>query len=851
MVPMDSLHQIRLFAGLSPEALELLAQRLNRRCFAAGQTILRQGEPTHAIYFILSGTVRVELTDPGGLRHTLATLGAGEMFGERALLTGELRTADVRSETQLQAAELPAEDFAALLPLCPELYANLCRQLARQLGNWAVRHHQDERENREILSNLVGWQLLPEFEAFPGTSPWAQQLNRDLGELAESPSHLLILGEIGTWKDLAARLVHFHSGEAGRPVLYLDCADPPPVLREQGRERSAAKPSLELQIAQESALFGHQPDSAIYARGTRRGYLELADGGDLILRNVGHLAPGVQKLLLAYLATGSFTRRGETTARHSRVRMLATSDEDLPTLAGLGHFDPELCARLAETTVRLKPLRERKKDIPVIARQLLGPLNKKHHKQIGRISQDALNLLVDYDWPLNGTELQQVMDRAVAVCTGPEIQAEQIFLQGVGRTGSGKHNLLRLPAADRLARSPLFPGLLRYLSVPTFLLALWHCLAGPAQPNLANLLVWSLWWPVLILSVALGARSWCSYCPVEALSESLSGWRRRYWDPPRWLRRSGGWLAMAGFIAVLLAEQATQMFHQARATGLLLAALLAGTVLTHQLFGPRVWCKYLCPLGRMIASFARISLVEMHSNGNVCTNRCKISDCIKEKKCPMGLHPTAVNSSDDCILCFSCVKNCPHHAVRLDLRDPALGVLQGTRRTLPGAAFAATLVGLVLASRLAGPSGGGPWGWHQALGFLGITLGFVAAVFLASSGTRARRWQAGFAILGYAYLPLALTGMFNLYFRHFVSQGPELLRLAADTLGLGPWLPRELLRLELGTLQYLLPLLTLLGAGFSFRLLGQLAHSYALGRISIRLHQVLMALTAVAFLVLL
>lgn len=817
MMTLDQIQNIRLFQGLATGTLEQLARRLQPRQFAAGTTILRQGEPTDALYFILSGSVRVVLTDPQQVRHTLVTLGPGEMFGERALLTGQPRTADVVAIAGVEVAILDRDDFQSLLPGCPELATNLCRLLAEQLGNWALRHQREERESREVLNNLVGWQFLPGFDSFPGISPWARKLNQRLRQLGENGRHVLILGERGTWKDLIARLIHQHGGGPVRPILHLDCANPPPVLRQAEPRTAGNQTTLLQEIAQEAALFGHEPESSLFVEGTQRGYLELADGGALILRNIEALTPRMQARLHHYLQQGKFSRRGESQLRSSQVRLLASSSEELPKLVAGGVFHAELFARLGRETITLKPLRERKKDIPAIARRLLEQANRKHHKQVQRLDQEALNLLLDYDWPLNGTELQQIIDRAVAVCNGPLISPEQIFLQGQSLAAGGRFNLLSLPAIDRIGRHPWFPGALRWLSVPGLLLVTAIAFWGPPRDNLGNLLVWGLWWPWLLLSVLLGARSWCSYCPLEAIGGWAARWRRPR-EAPRWLQRSGPWLAMAGFLAIMGMELAADMLTIPRHTGWLLLALLSATVLSDQLLGGRSWCKFLCPLGRMISQFSKLSLVELHSNNNVCTSQCQVDDCIKVKTCPMGLHPTAVNTSDHCIFCGSCVRHCPHHAIRLDLRPPLPALLQRRRRHWGPPLFSlAILAGVIATAALPAPWEGGA-GSRFAL-LVGAQLALAAMV--AAIGGR-RNWGPSLRGIGTASLPLAFAGLFNIYFRQLIPSAEALPPLAARWMGLERWFDPASLAPDLGTLGYLIPLLTLLGGFSSHRLLRQL-----------------------------
>lgn len=851
-IDVAELRGMRLLAGLAADELARVASRLTLCDFLSRQVILSRETVPEAIYFILAGTVRVELQEEHGQIFNLTELGPGEVFGERSILTGEPRTADVRALSAVRAARLGRQDFEALLPECPRLYANLCRDFARQLGTWAQRHQRDERENREVLANVIGWQLLPEFGSFPGSSPWVRSLNRRLEALASSAAHVLILGERGTWKDLAARLIHFH-GAPGRPILFLDCAAPPPLLRAGPTAPAGVPDALHLELAQEAALFGHAPDSTLSPRRARRGMLELAAGGEMILRNVDCLAPSVQAALLAFLDSGRFQRRGEAEWRAARVRIIATCGELLAAKVERHEFLAALQERLQGEVVELLPLRERQKDIPVIARSLLRSLNAKHHKAVRRFSQEALNRLVGHDWPLNGSELYQVLSRAVVVCDGEEISAEQIFLQGQG-SNEGRFNLLTLPAIERLARRPDFPGLLRRGTIPLLLAVIAYTLFGPPCNNLANLAVWTVWWPLLLVTAFFGARSWCSFCPLEGLSTVIGATCRVRHEPARWLRRWGPSLSMASLASILLLEQASGMFSWALATGLLLSWLLVATVAADLVLGRRGWCKYLCPLGRVVSLVARMSLLEMRSTPHVCVSRCRVDDCIKEQACPMGLHPTGIDNSDHCILCLDCVRHCPHHSMQLDLRNPASGLFNHARSNFAEAFFSVLFAGVILAAK------GTPllcgraaeifptvrWTSAETGLALSIVAAYVAIALLASLGRRGL-WRATFTLCGFAYLPLALTGIFVIYLRALAEGGAQIVPLFFTALGLAGALDLPRLTPELGTLRLLIPPLLVGAATISWVVLGRL-RQYDLSRANIAAHRLLVVLTALGFL---
>jgi hypothetical protein len=302
------------------------------------------------------------------------------------------------------------------------------------------------------------------------------------------------------------------------------------------------------------------------------------------------------------------------------------------------------------------------------------------------------------------------------------------------------------------------------------------------------------------------------------------------------------------------------MFTAAHATSVLLIGIISGTAITNFLFGRRSWCKHVCPLGRMVASSATISLIELGSNGNVCLSQCQTHDCIKDGNCPMGIHPSAASTSKDCIYCLSCLKRCRHQSVRIDLRFPWHEFT--VRDTWKGAEgfFAVSLTALVLAVKL--PS------WRPLDAFVSqqawsnqsvvdevLSLA-IALLFMlcggAASGIFAKTdWKKNFAAAGSAYLFLAFAGFFNIYFHEFAYTGHNLLPWIVALTGYAGAIPAEWITPNLGTLKAAVPLITLTGSVISFVMLGRLCSKMQLPLFVKRSHQVLLLGTTVVLLVVL
>jgi len=240
-----------------------------------------------------------------------------------------------------------------------------------------------------------------------GASPPMQRVFEIIDQVAPSRATVLITGESGTGKELIANAIHQRSPRARGPFLKLHCA--------------ALADSL-----LDSELFGHERGSFTGAAARKDGQLSLANGGTLFLDEIAEISSALQVKLLHVLQEHEVERVGGTQTIHVDVRVIAATNRNLSDEAAQGHFRKDLFYRLNVVNIEAPPLRERRSDIPALARFFLGRFAKASGKAIDAIAPQALEQLVSYDWPGNVRELEDAIERAVSLSSTGELERRHL-----------------------------------------------------------------------------------------------------------------------------------------------------------------------------------------------------------------------------------------------------------------------------------------------------------------------------------------------------------------------------------------------------------------------------------------
>jgi two-component system, NtrC family, response regulator HydG len=303
-------------------------------------------------------------------------------------------------EDAVKAMQIGAADFLTK-PFSPDELRVRVKKLWEKL--------QKEKKIESLIeqNRLLNEELQTEFKDIIGSSQAIKNVFSVIEQVAEKDSSVLLLGESGTGKELMARAIHRKSKRAEKPFIRVNCG----VLNES---------------LLESELFGHEKGAFTGAVRQKKGRFELADTGTLFLDEIGDISPAMQIKLLRVLQEGEFERVGGEKTMQADVRIISATNKDLQKLVMQGHFREDLFYRLSVIPINLPTLRERKEDIVQLVDHFLNKLALKSGQSPKRISVDGINLLIDYPWPGNIRELENLIERLFVISHNDEIAPDLI-----------------------------------------------------------------------------------------------------------------------------------------------------------------------------------------------------------------------------------------------------------------------------------------------------------------------------------------------------------------------------------------------------------------------------------------
>ncbi|MBN2126579.1 MAG: sigma-54-dependent Fis family transcriptional regulator [Deltaproteobacteria bacterium] len=247
-------------------------------------------------------------------------------------------------------------------------------------------------------------------DSFIGCSKGVRRVVRLVKKVAPTDSTVLITGETGSGKELAARMIHLQSKRRHRPFVVVDCG------------------SL-VETLFESEMFGHVKGSFTGALDTTKGKFEIADGGTLFLDEIANIDINIQARLLRVVQDQEISKVGSPRTTKVNVRIIAATNKELSREISENRFRKDLFYRLNVFSIHIPPLRERPEDIPLLAEYFLRRLGQARRKRVGKISEEAMTLLVKKEWPGNVRELKNAIERAIVVSENEILDPEDLMLQ--------------------------------------------------------------------------------------------------------------------------------------------------------------------------------------------------------------------------------------------------------------------------------------------------------------------------------------------------------------------------------------------------------------------------------------
>jgi two-component system response regulator PilR (NtrC family) len=310
---------------------------------------------------------------------------------------GIMITAFASTESAVEALRLGAHDYLSKPFDVSELRAKVRE---------ALEHRRLREENSALKKALIG---AGDFANILGDSPAIREVKDRIQRVAPTNSTVLVTGESGTGKELVARAIHANSTRRSRPFVAVNCGALPETLLE-------------------SELFGHLRGSFTGADSNKKGLIEVADHGTILLDEIGEMPPVMQVKLLRVLQERKFRRVGATRESDADIRVIAATNQDLAAMVTESTFREDLFYRINVIGIHIPPLRERREDVLPLAERAVEKFSAQIGKPLRGLTAGATRTLERYSWPGNVRELENVIERAVAFEEGDVVRAESLDL---------------------------------------------------------------------------------------------------------------------------------------------------------------------------------------------------------------------------------------------------------------------------------------------------------------------------------------------------------------------------------------------------------------------------------------
>lgn len=735
------LSQVEFFSQLNTRELTELAKDFQWEEHTAGSDIISQSQRRHGFYVLTEGKAEV-IVNKGCNSLQVSSFSPGDTFGEISLFTGEPASATVRCMKNCKVLVLDPEHFARILIRWPKLYESFIEKLSHRLnrvniGLWEARHKDFLRSGLQLN------QFRYKFYGLWGSPKTTREVETKLSELSQTGEHLLLTGERGTGRQMLAWYLHKRQFGESAPFIVVDAHH---FDRQWG------------DLMFETHSHEDNPPAI-----KSSGLLDLAEGGTLFIREINLISPRAQLKLAAALQS-----------RETDCRIIGSLKADP------GLLSQRLIPQLKECFTqiyKITPLRERKRDIPVIAHGVLDKLARQHGRKTPALNKEAMKLLLSHHYRHgNVTELIQVVERAFFLAEEDVIGLEHVFFGPTAEKIGRSINLLSFEWIENLIKKGVFPLWIQRICTVIFILII--ALLGLAPQTKAGvilfLLVWGLWWPALTIFSPLLGRVWCGVCPFSCIMEQAQKYFHLHRPVPDLLKKYDYLFTTFLFLLIFWVEAVSGMRSNPYYTRLWLICILAAAGVTGIIYTRHTWCRHLCPLGSFVGMASVGGMLEVRADATVCLNKCTTYECYrgteKATGCPMSQHVPFIDNNLACKLCLHCIRNCPNGAVHFNLRVPAREVWHLVRVNQGFTVFIGVTLAILIPINCFEPL---HLVWPPEKWRLWFSLAFWGTAFTAGVLTRlvAQPFRAKAASrrikLVFAFIPMVLAG-YVIYQLHFI-----------------------------------------------------------------------------------